>query len=1417
MIRTVFFCAFLRFFAVSALADNPVDIPDENLKAAIEAELGISNPNATDMLELTELSAAEKDIVDLTGIEYATNLQELYLDGNIISDISALSVLTNLQNLGLNNNLISDISAIAGLTNLQRLGLENNQINNISVLTGLINLQWLFLQGNNFSDISALASLTNLQRLGLENNQVDDISVLTGLTNLNWLNLQGNIINDISALAELKNLQTLYLKVNQISDISPLAGLIDLHKLDLNVNDISDISAITGLTNLQQLFLKDNLISDISALTGLTNLQMLSLKGNLISDISALSDMTNMSQLELIDNQISDISPLEGLTNLQRLYMGDNQISNISSLEDLTNLKELGLGGNRISDISPLAGLTELTWLDIGDNQLNGDINLLTNLINLEALYLHNSAISDISPLVSMTKLSILHLNGNEIQDISMLPNLTNLTELFLDKNQIIDISPLARMTDIVTLSLHYNLVSDISPLSEFTNLVFLDLTENNLSLRSYDYYIPIIETNNPNAEIYCDPKPELIAYYPMNEGLGPFVEDVTGNGHDGFINEEAKWVQSMPGFGTALDFTNGSYVDTGTWYPSRDGEPFSVLAWINVLDSWSASNGGWQGIVTQTTGQGVGNSVFQLTLQNVRGLGVGGGTIPQCFYSFPPEGQWTHVAFSFDGEQATVYMNGKEIGTTNNYVVKTLDNANVRIGTSIINSSSWICPFNGIIDEVYIFNDALSQTDIQKVMEGEYTSVKGEASSPCPEDEAIDVPLDVVLSWAPGEETFKHHVFFGTNFNDVDNGTAYCGEYPLEVNYFNPGILEYGQTYYWRIDEENVPSDPGTHIGHVWQFTVEPIGYPLPSENIISVTASSYFENSDPNNTINNSGLDIDDMHSAAIEDMWLGQGSNPGESWIQYEFNDVIKLHQMLVWNFNADLLYYFGFKDVNVEYSIDGQQWEALADVPQFAIAPGDDGYESNTTVDFNGAYAKYVKLTALSNWGIVIYNQYGLSEVRFSYIPIRAREPNPVTEEDDVPISVTLSWKPGREADEHKVFLSLEEQAVINGTSFLDTTSQANYCPLPLELSRTYFWRVDEVNDNENNTTWQGDIWSFSTQEYLVVDDFENYSNEEPGRICDIWTDGRDDPANGSIIGHNDNYQILETDIVHGDSYSAPIFYDNSDSTYSEVTVKTYDLAIGTDWTKGAPETLVLWFQGDPGNSIIDKMYVKINGVKIDYDGNPDDISKSIWRNWNIDLVSSGIGDLSNVTDFAIGIERTGEVGGSGVIFIDDISLYRVAPPAPADEIWIEAELPYSLSSPMMTYEDSDASGGFYISVEPGYNSTDEPPAPYGVATYSITVNRGTYKISVRVIAPSTDDDSFWVDISGATTNTLNHNSGWVKWNNIEPGSQWHWDDVHSSDDGDQIVEFFLEAGTHTMRIAYREDGALLDAILITKID
>ena len=119
----------------------------------------------------------------------------------------------------------------------------------------------------------------------------------------------------------------------------------------------------------------------------------------------------------------------------------------------------------------------------------------------------------------------------------------------------------------------------------------------------------------------------------------------------------------------------------------------------------------------------------------------------------------------------------------------------------------------------------------------------------------------------------------------------------------------------------------------------------------------------------------------------MWLSGGTKP--TWIQFAFDKAYKLSEMWVWNSNQmiESVVGFGLKSVKVEYSADGAAWTELPGVPEFAQATGLPTYVANTTVNFGGVFAKYVKLTVNSAWGLPA--QVGLSEVRFFSVPVQAR--------------------------------------------------------------------------------------------------------------------------------------------------------------------------------------------------------------------------------------------------------------------------------------------------------------------------------------------------------------------------------------------------------------------------------------------
>jgi hypothetical protein len=530
-------------------------------------------------------------------------------------------------------------------------------------------------------------------------------------------------------------------------------------------------------------------------------------------------------------------------------------------------------------------------------------------------------------------------------------------------------------------------------------------------------------------------------------------------------------------------------------------------------------------------------------------------------------------------------------------------------------------------------------------------------ASEPVPGNGQTDVPRDIALAWAPGDEGTTHDVYLGTVFDDVNDASR---AYPLDVlvaqgqeasTYEPAGLLEFGQTYYWRIDEVGPPPQSTVYKGDVWTFVTEPVAYPI--ENVIAVASSSEVGRG-PENTVNSSGLDANDLHSTADGAMWLSDLSGVQPTWIEYEFDKPYRLHEMSVWNHNGayEKTIGIGAKDVVMEYSEDGVNYLKLGTTHEFARAPGTPGYAPNTTVDFGGVMARYVRLTIQSNWG-GIFSQYGLSEVRFLYTPTYARKPDPAPGAADVAVDASLAWRPGREAAQHAVYLGTDEQIVANEIVPVGTATEPVYGPLSLDLGTTYYWRVDEANDLAIPGMWAGNVWSFSTAEDITVDDFESYTDGEGNRIYESWIDGWNDPTNGSVIGYA-QAPFAERGVIRSGRQAMPLFYDNTSAASSEA-----KFVFGTpqDWTQHGIATLVLFFQGKEDNSG-GPLYVKIDNTKVVYNGGAADMTEPSWMQWNIDLASTGAA-LSRVTSLTIGVEG----GGSGVVYIDDIRLYGPAPAQP----------------------------------------------------------------------------------------------------------------------------------------------------------
>ena len=292
---TLMLCTLLFFLTPLSTSAQTVNIPDANLRSAIAEALGKApgiRITRDEMATLTHLEAHDANIRNLTGLEFATKLEEIRCNNNSIADLSPLAGLIKLRVVELRHNAIKNLSPVKELLNLDWLIVPYNLISDISPLKGLLNLKGLDIGGNIISDFSPLAGLIKLERIWMGENPLGDISPLDGLISLRGIQTWGTPIRNLSALAKLPKLTNIDICGGEISDISPLANLTGLKELYLVGNEISDVSPLAGLSGLTRLNLSENQISDVSSLAGLTNLTWLGINHNQISNLSPLEKLS---------------------------------------------------------------------------------------------------------------------------------------------------------------------------------------------------------------------------------------------------------------------------------------------------------------------------------------------------------------------------------------------------------------------------------------------------------------------------------------------------------------------------------------------------------------------------------------------------------------------------------------------------------------------------------------------------------------------------------------------------------------------------------------------------------------------------------------------------------------------------------------------------------------------------------------------------------------------------------------------------------------------------------------------------------------------------------------------------------------------------------------------------------------------
>jgi hypothetical protein len=685
--------------------------------------------------------------------------------------------------------------------------------------------------------------------------------------------------------------------------------------------------------------------------------------------------------------------------------------------------------------------------------------------------------------------------------------------------------------------------------------------------------------------------KAELVGWWRFDEGSGTVANDSSGNGNNGTLNGDPKWVVGY--FGSALEFDGvDDWLDCGS-DPSLDLTTWTITFWLKVNENKDYNgyiikgNDAAENYEVLTYGDGH----FHFPILFTDGSRTYGNTDPGiCIV-----GEWAHYTYSYDSSQGRrFYKNGELVFEDTESGIPQTSTVSLSIG----NEQPMSRYVNGAMDDIRIYNHLLSEPEILAAMEG------GEgypfALGPIPKDGALIEDTWVSIGWSPGDYAASHDVYIGDNFDNVNTGaegtflgnqsdTFFVVGFP---GFPYPDGLIPGTTYYWRIDEVNDAEPNSPWKGKIWSFSVPPkTAYnPVPADGAVAV---------DPEGDLN-----------------WT-----PGFG---------AKLHTV-----------YFGDNFDDVSNATDG--------LPQ--------GTASYTPGPLKMAKTYYWRVDEFD-----VVDTYKGNV--WSFITQGAVESlDPANGAVDVTQTPILTWSPGIYGASHEIYFGADPASLeLKASGDLGSES---YDPGQLEWNTTYYWRVDETNDTNPDSPWTGPLWSFTTANFLIIDDMEAYNDineEEEGsnRIYLAWADGYDNPAvNGSVVG-NDPPPIAEQTIVHGGLQSMPMLYDNAVGI-SEATLTLTDKR---DWTVNGVNTLTIWFRGAAGNAA-ENLYVALNDNAVVNHENPNAAAEiTSWTAWNIDLqafADQGV-DLTSVNTITLGLGNKANpiAGGSGIMYFDDIRLY---PPAP----------------------------------------------------------------------------------------------------------------------------------------------------------
>ncbi|MGB2864903.1 MAG: LamG domain-containing protein [Sedimentisphaerales bacterium] len=639
-------------------------------------------------------------------------------------------------------------------------------------------------------------------------------------------------------------------------------------------------------------------------------------------------------------------------------------------------------------------------------------------------------------------------------------------------------------------------------------------------------------------GQSYAEIDPDtVLGMWLLDEGRGDITADASINGNHGTLEGGPTWIDGV--YGKALDFSgSSSYVDCGN-AETLNVEVFSVSFWCNIPNTQS-----WNHIISRGEHHGGGNpgavnwGVMMYDGQETILYEVYNDTVKPSISVNTTTGEWHHVVATHDETTMQLYHDGQLAGATPAGIMLDENLAFIIGAQSRAGGPSDY--FDGSIDEVGYFNAVLAPEDIEEIMNFGLAGIVGGitvALNPQPADGALHEDMWVTLGWQPSDFAVSHDVYLGDDFGDVNEATR-----DSELFRGNQDL-----TFY-------IAGFPG---------------YAYPDG---LVNGTTYYWR-------------IDEVNDADPNSPWKGDVwsfSIPPKT--AYEPSPVDGAEFV---DLNAKLTWTTGF-GAKLHYIILGEDFDEVNNAAM--------GVPNGTTTYNPGQ----LKLAKTYYWRVDEFD--GAETLKgdvWSFTTLGAVSgPNPTDGAVGVNPSVVLNWDAGAVAASHEVYFGTDADAVKNATTASPeykgpkALGEENYDPGKLTLNTTYYWRIEEVNGVNPDSPWAGNVWSFTTSDFFVIDDFEDYDAGE-NQIWFSWHDGLGygtpgtadyfaGNGTGAAVGDENTLSYTEETIVYGGNQSMPIAYDNNkqgSSKYSEVELTLTDQR---DWTAEGVAELSIWFRGNPAS-------------------------------------------------------------------------------------------------------------------------------------------------------------------------------------------------------------------------------------------